>query len=72
MLVLAVAAVALGVVGFGLARATTVLALFDRTTLGIDMVKFAIYGSWSGRVILRGGVLLGAYQYDCSHSRGDL
>lgn len=42
VLVLAVAAVALGVVGFGLARATTVLALFDRTTLGIDMMKFAI------------------------------
>jgi hypothetical protein len=37
-LVLLVAAVALGVMRLGLACATTVLALFDRTALGVDMV----------------------------------
>ena len=42
VLVLFVAAVAFGVVGLGLARTTTVLALLDRTTLGVDMVQFAI------------------------------
>lgn len=46
-LVLLVATVALGVVGLGLARAATVLALLDRTTLGVDVVQFAVCGGES-------------------------
>lgn len=41
--VLLVTTVALGVVGLGLARTATVLALFHRTPLGVDVVKLAIY-----------------------------
>ena len=44
VLVPAVAALALGMVRFGLARAATVFALFDRATLGVNVVKLAIYG----------------------------
>lgn len=39
-LLLPVATVALGVVGLGLARAATMLALFYWTPLGVDVVKF--------------------------------
>jgi hypothetical protein len=42
LLVFLVATVALGVVRLGLARTTTVLALFDRATLGVDMVQLTI------------------------------
>jgi hypothetical protein len=42
-LVFLVATIALGVMRLGLARTTTVLALLDGTTLGVDVVKFAIY-----------------------------
>lgn len=42
VLVLLVAAVTLGVMGLGLARTATVLALLDRTTLRVDVVKLAI------------------------------
>lgn len=38
VLVLAVATFTFGVVGFGLARAATVLALLNRTALGVDVV----------------------------------
>jgi hypothetical protein len=41
-LVLLVATVAFGVMGLGLARTATVLALLDRTTLGVDMEQWAI------------------------------
>jgi hypothetical protein len=42
LLVFLIATVALGVVRLGLARTTTVLALFDRATLGVDMVQLTI------------------------------
>jgi hypothetical protein len=42
-LVFLVATIALGMMRLGLARTTTVLALLDGTTLGVDVVKFAIY-----------------------------
>jgi hypothetical protein len=42
VLVLFITTVAFGVVGLGLAGTTTVLALLDRTTLGVDMMQLAI------------------------------
>jgi hypothetical protein len=42
VLVFLLAAIAFGVMRLGLARTTTVLALLDRATLGVDMVKFAV------------------------------
>jgi len=42
VLVLLVAAIALGVVRLGLARTATVLALLDGATLGVDVVQLAI------------------------------
>jgi hypothetical protein len=42
VLVLLVATIALGVVRLGLACTAAVLALFDGTTLGVDVVQFAI------------------------------
>jgi hypothetical protein len=42
LLVFLVATVALGVVRLGLARTTTVLALLDGTTLGVDVVQLTI------------------------------
>jgi hypothetical protein len=47
VLVFLVATIALGVVRLGLARTTTVLALLDGATLGVDVVQLAIYGSQS-------------------------
>jgi hypothetical protein len=41
-LVLLLATIAFGVVRLGLARTATVLALLDGTTLGVDVVQFAI------------------------------
>lgn len=42
VLVLFVAAFAFGVVGLGLASTSTMLALLDRTTLGVDVMQLAI------------------------------
>jgi hypothetical protein len=42
LLVLLVTAVALGVVGLGLASTTAMLALLDRTTLGVDVMELPI------------------------------
>jgi hypothetical protein len=42
VLVLLLATVTLGVMGLGLASAATVLALLDRTTLGVDVMQLAV------------------------------
>jgi len=43
VLVLLVATITLGVMRLGLARTATVLALLDRTTLGVDVVEIPIF-----------------------------
>jgi hypothetical protein len=57
------------VVRLGLARTTTVLALLDGATLGVDVVQLAICRLSQSR---RGARVSGeAYHRGCSRSRGD-
>jgi len=80
VLVLFVAAFAFGVVGLGLASTTTMLALLDRTTLGVDMMQLAIYSDTRSAHTLKRQQSQQTwpeswheeiYQYECSRSRGD-
>jgi hypothetical protein len=69
VLVFLVATIALGVVRLGLARTTTVLALLDGATLGVDVVQLTIYGLSQSR--RRARVSGDAYRRECSRSLGD-
>jgi hypothetical protein len=56
VLVLLLATVTLGVMGLGLARTTTVLALLDRTTLGVDVMQLAVCAMAISSTRLEGAV----------------
>jgi hypothetical protein len=78
VLVLLLATVTLGVMRLGLARTTTVLALLDRTTLGVDVVQLAIceeydLASRSSKMMRtrREGASVDTYHGVCIRSHGD-
>jgi hypothetical protein len=71
-LVLLITAVALCVMRLGLASATTVLALLDRTTLRVDVVQLAICGKEMSVPCLSdvAGCIEATYQCGCIRSHG--
>lgn len=76
VLVLLLATVALGVMRLGLARAATVLALLDRTTLRVDVVQLAIcrrhnLASRSDKTASCEGASVDTYHGVCSRSHDD-
>ena len=69
VLVLLVAAVALGVVGLGLARTATVLALLDGATLGVDVVQISVLTTLLALALRQCvAMCLEAYQCGCNRS----
>lgn len=68
--VLLIATIALGVMRLGLAGTTTVLALLDRATLGVDVVQLAICEESLVRRAIEPNAEA-TYRHGCSRSLGD-
>jgi hypothetical protein len=73
VLVFLVATVAFGMVRLGLARTTTVLALLDGATLGVDVMQLAIWTERRNELAVASGThrVRRAYRCECIRSLDD-